>query len=74
MSMLTMAMSAQEYIAESISQCFMDDRPELYANIVIAGGTTCFPGFEQRLEEVRSRIQLSGALFWGQFLGRVLGR
>jgi hypothetical protein len=47
-----------EYIAEAISACDQTDRPELYANIVIAGGSTCFAGFEQRLEaELREYVR-----------------
>lgn len=46
-----------EYIAEAISACDQTDRPELYANIVIAGGSTCFAGFEERLEaELREYV------------------
>ena len=46
-----------EYIAEAISACDQTDRPELYANIVIAGGSTCFSGFEARLEaELREYV------------------
>jgi hypothetical protein len=46
-----------EYIAEAISACDQTDRPELYANIVIAGGSTCFAGFEARLEaELREYV------------------
>jgi hypothetical protein len=44
-------------IAEAISVCDQTDRPELYANIVIAGGSTCFTGFEERLEtELRKYV------------------
>lgn len=47
-----------EHIAEAISSCDQTDRPELYANIVIAGGSTCFDGFEKRLEaELRRYVQ-----------------
>lgn len=46
-----------EYIAEAISACDQTDRPELYANIVIAGGSTCFEGIEARLlAELKSYV------------------
>lgn len=33
----------------SIVNCDLDVRKDLFANIVLSGGTTCFPGFEKRL-------------------------
>ena len=40
-----------EHIAEAISACDQTDRMELYHNVVIAGGTSCFQGFEDRLSD-----------------------
>jgi len=37
-------------IYESIMKCDVSVRRELYANIVLSGGTTLFPGINSRLE------------------------
>ncbi|KDQ14254.1 hypothetical protein BOTBODRAFT_175021 [Botryobasidium botryosum FD-172 SS1] len=39
-----------EIILDSISKCDENMRSELYGNIVLAGGSTLFPGFKDRLE------------------------
>ncbi len=40
-----------EQIYESIQQCDVDLRPELYSNIVLSGGSTMFPGLKERLHK-----------------------
>lgn len=39
----------QKMVAESIAACDVDVRKELYANVVLTGGTSVLPGFSQRL-------------------------
>merc|ERR1711965_1097144 len=36
---------------ETIMNCDMDIRKDLYANIVLSGGTTMFPGINDRLQK-----------------------
>mmetsp|Transcript_4250 Transcript_4250/g.6926 ORF Transcript_4250/g.6926 Transcript_4250/m.6926 type:complete len:527 (+) Transcript_4250:112-1692(+) len=44
-----------ELVHKSIQNCDMSTRRDLYAGIVLSGGSTMFPSFEQRLaEEVKS--------------------
>lgn len=38
-----------EVIVESVSKCDIDLRRDLYANIVLSGGSTMFPGLKERL-------------------------
>jgi len=38
-----------EMVAESIGQCPMDCRKELYGSVLTSGGTSMFPGFSTRL-------------------------
>jgi actin-related protein len=40
-----------ESIVDSIRKCDVDLRRELYANIVLSGGSTMFPGLKERLEK-----------------------
>ena len=43
-------------IMESIANCDEAIRPKLFANIILSGGNTKFPGFDDRLEaELRMR-------------------
>ena len=39
-----------EITFNSILKCDMDTRKDLYANIVLSGGTTMFPGFTDRMQ------------------------
>ena len=49
-------MGIPEAICHSISVCPSRTQPHLYANILLTGGCTLFPGFRERVEaEVRSR-------------------
>jgi len=49
-------MGIPEAICHSISVCPSRTQPHLYANILLTGGCTLFPGFRERIEaEVRSR-------------------
>ncbi|PIC44147.1 hypothetical protein B9Z55_004615 [Caenorhabditis nigoni] len=55
-----------EAVVESIFHCAEELRPSLAGNIIVVGGSTCFPGFRERLQkEVTSmlpaeyRIQVS---------------
>lgn len=44
-----------EAIVQSINMCPVETRPHLYNNIVVTGGSGCFPGFQERLtNEVRA--------------------
>ena len=38
-------------ISQSILNCSADMRQELYSNIILAGGSTMFPGFSERLNK-----------------------
>lgn len=49
-------MGIPEAICYSISVCPAEAQSHLYANILLTGGCTLFPGFRERVEaEVRSR-------------------
>jgi len=43
--------SIHEVLYKSISKCDIDIRKDLYANIVLSGGTTMFEGFADRLKK-----------------------
>ena len=49
-----------EIIVESIKKCETDIRAELYQNILLAGGSTMFPGFVERMSREVSLLS-SGA-------------
>ncbi|KAF1756143.1 hypothetical protein GCK72_012596 [Caenorhabditis remanei] len=38
-------------VSESITKCDGSIREELWKNIILSGGTTCLPGFENRLND-----------------------
>lgn len=38
-----------EYIYQSVMKCDIDIRRDMYSNIVLAGGSTLFPGFSDRI-------------------------
>jgi len=40
-----------EYVYKSIMRCDIDIRKDLYANIVMSGGTTMFPGIADRMQK-----------------------
>ena len=40
----------QEIVTKSIMKCPVDHRKEIYGNIVLAGGSTCFPGMHKFLK------------------------
>uniref|UniRef100_H2ZCW0 Uncharacterized protein n=1 Tax=Ciona savignyi TaxID=51511 RepID=H2ZCW0_CIOSA len=45
-----------EILYNSISKCTLDTRRSLYSNIVLAGGSTLFPGFSERIrKEISTR-------------------
>jgi actin-related protein len=46
----------QDCVSETILQCDIDIRSELYGNIVLSGGTTLLPGFEERLTKELTRL------------------
>lgn len=47
--------SIQEMVYQSISKCDIESQASLYSNIVMAGGSTMFPGFKDRLtKEVKA--------------------
>ena len=49
-----MQMGIAEAIAHSISKCDPSAQPWLYKNIILTGGSCCFPNFKERVEtEVR---------------------
>jgi len=41
----------QHLTYQSIMACDVDVRPDLFHNVVLSGGTTCFPGLDKRLEK-----------------------
>merc|ERR1711933_566564 len=45
------ASGVHEAIFESIMRCDIDIRKDLYANVVLSGGTTMFPGIGERITE-----------------------
>jgi len=47
-------------IADSIRNCDRDIRQELYNNIVLSGGSTCYPNFEHRLQSQLEKVAPSG--------------
>ena len=48
-------MSIHDTIFDSIKACDVDIRKDLYANIVLSGGSTLFPGINTRLDkEIRA--------------------
>jgi actin len=42
-------------LVDSVMECHFDVQKDLYANIVLSGGTTLFPGFATRLEKEVTR-------------------
>jgi len=38
-----------QLLYQSIMKCDVDIRKDLYANVVLSGGTSCFPGLQERL-------------------------
>ena len=36
---------------DCVARCDISDRPTLYNNVIVSGGTTCFPGFDDRLQQ-----------------------
>jgi len=45
------AVGVDETVHKSIMKCDVDLRKDLYSNIVVAGGSTLFPGFVARLQK-----------------------
>lgn len=43
-------LAVQDMVFRAISACDVDIRKDLYANVVIAGGSSLFPGFAERLQ------------------------
>ena len=39
-------------VFETIMKCDVDTRRDLFANVVLSGGNTLFPGIAERLEKV----------------------
>ncbi|XP_070194423.1 actin, cytoskeletal 3-like [Littorina saxatilis] len=44
------ALGVHQLIHNAIDKCPRDSNAELYGNILVTGGCTCFPGFLERLE------------------------
>lgn len=58
-SLLGMDVAGLQHLTyRSVVNCDLDVRKDLFANIVLSGGTTCFPGFEKRL--TRELVNLVG--------------
>lgn len=50
----------QEMIYNSIEECELDIRRDLYSNIILSGGTSMYEGISERLnEELKSRVPKS---------------
>jgi len=49
----------QKYADESIKKCDQDIRKDLYKNIVLAGGSTLFPGMAERLKKEIKKLSPS---------------
>ena len=45
------AAGAHEFTYNSIMKCDVDIRKDLYSNIVLSGGTTMYPGLQERLQK-----------------------
>jgi len=43
-------------VDQTVLGCFIDDRPKLYSNIVLSGGSTMFKNFGQRLQRDLKKI------------------
>ncbi|CAE7327031.1 ACT3 [Symbiodinium necroappetens] len=43
-------------IYKAIMRCDLDIRKELFANVVVSGGSTCFPGFGRRLQAELAKL------------------
>jgi actin-related protein len=49
----------QDLLVNSIARCDLDLRRGLYTQIVLAGGSTCYPGYGERLlHEIRTHSLL----------------
>ena len=49
-----------EMVTESIQQCPVDCRKELYSSVLTSGGTSMFPGFSTRLANELEKLWLAG--------------
>jgi len=49
---------ASDMVFKAINDSPIDNRKELYANIMISGGTSLFPGFSTRLDNDIRRLYL----------------
>ena len=60
-SLLGMEFSGiHETTYDSIQNCDIDIRKDLYSNIVVSGGNTMFPGFEERLQKEMTALVQPG--------------
>lgn len=67
-----------ELIRECVTQCDMDVRKELYQSVLLAGGTTLFQGFQNRLasevqrftpEQVRAKVLAPNERMFSVWIG-----
>lgn len=49
------SLAIQDAVYHSIQKCELGVRREMYANTFLTGGSTMFPGFDERLENERRR-------------------
>jgi len=49
--------SVQKLIVDSIEDCAIDVRDDLYKNICLSGGNSMFPGFEKRLKKEVEKLR-----------------
>ena len=49
----------QKYADESIKKCDQDIRKELYRNLILAGGSTLFPGMGERMKKEVKKLSPS---------------
>eukprot|EP00708_Paratrimastix_pyriformis_P003469 GAFH01002247.1.p1 GENE.GAFH01002247.1~~GAFH01002247.1.p1 ORF type:complete len:258 (+),score=73.60 GAFH01002247.1:389-1162(+) len=50
------AIGCHEVCFNSIQRCDVDVRRDLYQNLILAGGSTIFPGFKQRMEKELAKL------------------
>ena len=57
------AYGIQDMTHEAVQKCDIDIRLDLYANIILNGGSTLFPGVAERLEtEVQKKVPKKGGV------------
>jgi len=56
------ALGMHQMCAESIKECDLDIRTELYGNLILSGGTTLYTGLPDRLEQEVDKLAPKGGM------------